>query len=196
MSYSLNDVFYLDQQFDLASPAVNTETGKTLDISSYIEPTPSSGSGTGLAIYKVHFDWSATTGNTVVGNDEKGSGRAAIIVGNIGFSGTTALAAMNDFTLSNSNANLVASQDFYGPQSGDSITAVGQATPGMAYEMEIQMPSTEVPFVAVRDTLNLVWGQSPAQAGTTTTNISVRLEVAKVKLSARIMNQLLRTQTA
>lgn len=196
MAYTLNDVFYLDQQFDLASPAVGTETGKTLDISSYIEPTPPSGSGTGLAIYKVHFDWSDTTGNSVVGNDEKSAGRAAIIVGNIGFSGTTALVAMNDFTLSNSNANLVASQDFYGPHYGDQVTGVGMATPGMAYEQEIQMPSTEVPFVAVRDTLNLVWGQNASQAGTTTTNISVRLEVAKVKLSARIMNQLLRTQTA
>ena len=196
MAYTLNDVFYLDLQFDLASPAVGTETGKTMDISSYIEPTPTSGSGSGLAIYKVHFDWSDTTGNSTVGNDEKGAGRAAIIVGDIGFSSATALVAMDDFTLSNSNQNLVASQDFYGPHYGDQVTAVGMATPGIAYEQEIQMPSTEVPFVAVRDTLNLVWGQNPSQAGTTTTNISVRLEVAKVKLSTKIMNQLLRTQTA
>jgi len=196
MAYTLNDVFYLDLQFDLASPAVNTETGKTMDISSYINPTPSSGQGVGLAIYKVHFDWSDTTGNSTVGNDEKGAGRAAIIVGDIGFSSATALVAMDDFTLSNSNQNLVASQDYYGPHYGDQVTAVGLATPGMAYEQEIQMPSTEVPFVAVRDTLNLVWGQNPSQAGTTTTNISVRLEVAKVKLSTKIMNQLLRTQTA
>lgn len=202
MAYSLNDVFYLDLQFDLASPAVGTETGKTMDISSYIEPTPKSGSGTALAIYKVHFDWSDTTGNSAVGNDEYGAGRAAIIVGNIGFGGTTALVAMDDFTLSNSNQNLVASQDFYGPGYGDVITAGTPSNfsyvraPGMAYEQEIQMPSIEVPFIAVRDKLNLVWGQNPSQAGTTTTNISVRLEVAQLKLSSRVMNQLLRTQTA
>ena len=194
MAYTLNDVFYLDLQFDLASPAVNTETGKPMDISSYINPTPSSGQGVGLAIYKVHFDWSDTTGNSTVGNDETGAGRAAIIVGDIGFSSATALVAMDDFTLSNSNQNLVASQDYYGPHYGDQVTAVGLATPGMAYEQEIQMPSTEVPFVAVRDTLNLVWGQA-LTAQTTTANSSVRLEVAQIKLGAAVLNQLLRTQT-
>jgi len=64
----------------------------------------------------------------------------------------------------------------------------------MVQELEIQMPSMQVPYVAVRDTLNLVWGQS-LTAQTTTANISVRLECAQIKLDAAVLNQLLRTQT-
>jgi len=191
MSYTVGSVFNLDLQFDLASPAVGTETGKTMDISSYIDPTPSTGSGVGLAIYKVHFDWSDTTGNSVVPQTEEGGGRAALIVGDIGYSGTTSIVAQNDFVLSNSNQNLVASQDFFGP-----LYMGGTASPGAVHEMEIQMPTIDVPFVAVRNALNLVWGQGSGHEGTTTTNISVRIECAKLKLSPKILNQLLRTQTA
>lgn len=191
MTYDLKNVFYIDQQFDIASgTAAGSETGKTLDISAYIDPVATNRStGVGLAIYKVHFDWSDTTGNTVIDDGEKGGGRAAVIVGDLGFTGTTATVAMNDFTLSNSNQNLIASQDFYGPLYGGA-----SASPGFASEMVIQMPSIEVPYVAVRDTLNLVWGQA-LTAQTTTANISVRLEVAQIKLGAAVLNQLLRTQT-
>jgi len=191
MAYDIKNVFYLDQQYDLASPAANTETGKTLDISAYIDPVAKGrAKGVGLAIYKVHFDWSNTTGNGVVSAIEEGGGRAALIVGDLGFTGTTALVAQPDFTLSNSNQNLVASQDFFGPLYGG-----GSASPGAVNEMEIQMPSIEVPYIAVRDTLNLVWGQSADTAGTTTTNVSVRLEVAQITLGSDVLNQLLRTQT-
>jgi hypothetical protein len=191
MAYDLKSVFYLDQQFDIASgTAAGSETGKTMDISAYIDPVAKGRrSGVGLAIYKVHFDWSDTTGNTTIDDGEKGGGRAAVIVGDLGYTGTTATVAQNDFTLSNSNQNLIASQDFFGPLYGGA-----SASPGMVQELEIQMPSTQVPYVAVRDTLNLVWGQA-LTAQTTTANISVRLECAQIKLDAAVLNQLLRTQT-
>ena len=194
MAYRLDDVFYLDQQFDLAtSTAAGSMTGKTLDVSAYIDPVATGKSkGIGLAVYKVHFDWSDTTGNKTISKTEEGGGRAALIVGNLGYSGTTSVTAAGDvvdFTASNSNQNLIASQDFYGPLYGG-----GSASPGMATEMEIQMPSTEVPYIVVRDTLNLIWAQS-LTAMTLVNNISIRLECAQIKLTAATLNQLLRTQT-
>ena len=55
MAYNMKDVFYLDTAID-----TGTSTGDglaTLDLSSYVDPIARGRSkGTGLAIYKVHFD--------------------------------------------------------------------------------------------------------------------------------------------
>jgi len=55
MAYNMKDVFYLD-----TSVTTGTSTGtiaQNLDLSSYVDPIARNKSrGTGLAIYKVHFD--------------------------------------------------------------------------------------------------------------------------------------------
>jgi hypothetical protein len=91
------------------------------------------------------------------------------------------------------NQNLIAAQDYFGPDYAEGGAGAGGG--GFVYENEILMPSKEVPYIAVRDTLNLVWGQS-AVAMKLTNNIAVRLECAQISLDGDVLNQLLRTQTA
>lgn len=188
MTYDLKSVFYLDTNFDIpAAQGAQTERGRTLDISAYIDPVSKGRAGAvGLAIYKVHFDWSETEGNAPVGPTEDGAGRAALLVGDYGYSNTTSDVIQEQLTLCVANQSLIAAQDYIGP---DYAGTAG------SYENEIMMPSTEVPYVVVRDTLNLVWGQG-ITASKLVNNISVRLECAQIKLGSDVVNQLLRTQTA
>jgi len=188
MTYDLKNVFYLDTNFDIpAAQGAQTERGRTLDISAYIDPVSKGRSGAvGLAIYKVHFDWSETEGNAPVGPTEASAGRASLLVGDFGYSNTTSDVVQEQLTLCVANQNLIAAQDYTGPKYG---------TTGGVYENEIMMPSKDVPYIAVRDTLNLVWGQGITPS-TLVNNIAVRLEVAQIKLGSDVVNQLLRTQTA
>jgi len=195
MAYDLKSVFYLDTNFDLpAAQAVDSERGRTLDISAYIDPVAKGRKkGVGLAIYKVHFDWSDTEGNGPVGSTEDGAGRAALLVGDYGYTNTTADVVQEQLTLCVANQNLIAAQDYFGPDYAEGGAGAGGG--GFAYENTIMMPSIEVPYIAVRDTLNLVWGQGQT-AGKLVNNISVRIECAQISLDGDVLNQLLRTQTA
>lgn len=195
MAYDLKSVFYLDTNFDIpAAQGADTERGRTLDISAYIDPVAKGRKkGVGLAIYKVHFDFSDTEGNTVTGPTEDGAGRAALLVGDYGYTNTTADVVQEQLTLCVANQNLIAAQDYFGPDYAEGGAGAGGG--GFVYENEILMPSKEVPYIAVRDTLNLVWGNS-AVAMRLTNNIAVRLECAQISLDNDVLNQLLRTQTA
>jgi hypothetical protein len=187
MTYDIKNVFYLDTNFDIpAAQAAGSERGRTLDISAYIDPVAKGrAKGVGLAIYKVHFDWSEEKGNGPVGPTEDSAGRAALVVGDMGFTNTPADVAQAELALCAANQNLVAGQDFFGP--------VYASTAGM-YENTILSPSIQVPYIAVRDTLNLVWGNG-ITPGELENNISVRLECAQISLGTDVLNQLLRTQT-
>jgi len=55
------------------------------------------------------------------------------------------------------------------------------------------MPSTDVPYVIVRDTIQLVGSISTATS--VSVDIRVRLECAQITLDMATLNQLLRTQT-
>jgi hypothetical protein len=187
MAYDLKSVFYLDTQFDLAaSTGANTETGITMDISAYIDPVATARStGTGLAIYKAHFDYGFSDGNSPMPSDETASARLACVVGDLGFTSGAGAVALNQNMLSTDNQNMIAAQDFY-PPSNTGFAGV--------YEGTVIQPSTDVPYIVVRDTINLVAGLGN-QATTNAMNVSVRLECAQVKLSGAVLNQLLRTQT-
>jgi hypothetical protein len=175
MTYDIKNVFYLDTNFDIpAAQAAVSERGRTLDISAYIDPVAKGrAKGVGLAIYKVHFDWSENKGNAPVGPTEAG------------YTNTPSDVDQAELAFCAANQNLVAGQDFFGP--------VYAGTAGM-YENEILSPSIEVPYIAVRDTLNLVWGNG-ITAGTLVNNLSVRIECAQISLGTDVLNQLLRTQT-
>ena len=187
MTYDIKNVFYLDTNFDIpAAQGAVTERGRTLDISAYIDPVAKGrAKGVGLAIYQVHFDWSEEKGNGPVGPTEASAGRAALLVGDFGYTNTPSDVSQAELAFCAANQNLVAGQDFFGAKYG---TTAG------VYENEILSPSTEVPYIAVRDTLNLVWGNG-ITASTLENNISVRLECAQISLGTDVLNQLLRTQT-
>jgi len=186
MAYDLKNVFYLDTQFDIAAGTVaNTETGITMDLSSYIDPVATNRStGVGLAVYKVHFDYGFSSGNAPMPANETAAARLACVVGDLQFTSGASAVVLDQNSLSADNQNLIGAQDFYPPQYAASSV----------YEGTVIMPSTEVPYIVVRDTINLIIGLGSANA-VNAMNVSVRLECAQVKLSGAVLNQLLRTQT-
>jgi len=190
MTYDIRNVFYLDAGTDI-SAALGTVaasvSGVTMDISSYIDPVATGRTtGVGLAVYRAHFSLGDTNNNGPIGNGQTGSGRMGVVVGDLGLTGAySVIAAPASFTLGNSNQNLIASKDFFAPK---------YSSYGGVYTNDNLSPSDEVPYVAVRDTLNLVWGAGDTViAGVM--HMSVRLECAQIKLTGAVLNQLLRTQT-
>jgi len=184
MAYTVKDVFYLDTSID-----TTTDTGdgaQTLDLSAYIDPIARGRQkGTGLAIYKVHFDVVDTGGNNPVLSTTTGQLRACILsnpgipsaaVGAGGF-------AVN--TLNASNSLIVAGSDyvFGGSAAGDPVQP----------QQKWLEPSEKVPYVVVRDSVLLAVVVGVAMGAAATVN--VRLECAQITLDQSTLNQLLRTQT-
>ncbi len=182
MAYNMKDVFYLD-----TSIATTTSAGDgiaTLDLSSYVDPIARGKSkGQGLAIYKVHWDVSTTADNSPVAAATTGTFRAGLI----SFSGLPSAAvggaAIASGTLNSGNDLMIAGFDFYAGG-----TAAGDPAPHTWLE-----PSADVPYVVVRDQVNLMVDISTAMSVAST--ISCRMECAVVTLDQSTLNQLLRTQT-
>ena len=75
MAYNMKDVFYLDTAIDTGTGTGNIAA--LLDLSSYVDPIARGRSkGTGLAIYKVHFDVCDDDGNSPVAAAATGQFRA------------------------------------------------------------------------------------------------------------------------
>jgi len=182
MAYNIKDVFFLD-----ASATTTTGAGDfctNLDISSYVQPVVRKGTKpTGLAIYKVHWDVADDASNDGIAPAVTGQFRAAI------FSDTGAPAfATGDGTFANDTINAgndlaVSVMDWWG----------GGTAAGDPHPMMWLMPSIEVPYVIVRDTIQLIGSISTATS--TSVNLRVRLECAQITLDMATLNQLLRTQT-
>ena len=179
MAYNMKDVFYLD-----TAVTTGTSTGtiaQQLDLSSYVDPIARGRTkGTGLAIYKVHFDISAADGNAPVAASVTGTFRAGLM----SLSGIPT----GSFTLADNQMNaasdlMVAGVNFYGGG-----TAAGAPAPHTFLE-----PSKEVPYVVVRDQVVLIADITTAMSSSAIVN--VRLECAQVTLDQATLNQLLRTQT-
>jgi hypothetical protein len=182
MAYNMKDVFYLDTAID-----TGTSTGDgiaTLDLSSYVDPIARGRSkGTGLAIYKVHFDICDDNGNDPVASTATGQFRAGLA----SLSGAPA-AAVGSASLSNNVLN--ASNDLMigGVDFAAGGTAAGDPAPNVFLE-----PSTEVPYVVVRD--QIILAISVITAMSAGASVKVRMECAQVTLDQATLNQLLRTQT-
>ena len=182
MAYNMKDVFYLDTEIN-----TTTSTGDgmaQLDLSSYVDPIARGRSkGTGLAIYKVHWDVYNAADNAPVPAASAGTFRAGII----SFSGLPAAAvgsaSLTPGTLKASNDLMISGFDFYG-----GATAAGDPAPHVFLE-----PSPEVPYIVVRDQVALMVDVSTAMTANST--INCRLECAIVQLDQSTLNQLLRTQT-
>jgi|TARA_R110002110_G_scaffold93713_1_gene243596 hypothetical protein len=182
MAYNMKDVFYLDTAID-----TGTTTGDgvaTLDLSSYVDPiSRGRAKGTGLAIYKVHFDICDDNGNDAVASAATGQFRAGLI----SFSGVPAAAvgsaSIANNTLNASNDLMIAGVNF----------AAGGTAAGDPPQFTFLEPSKDVPYVVVRDQVVLMISVITAMSAGA--SVKVRLECAQVTLDQSTLNQLLRTQT-
>ena len=179
MAYNMKDVFYLDTAID-----TGTSTGDglaTLDLSSYVDPIARGrAKGTGLAIYKVHFDICDDDGNSPVAAAATGQFRCGLLSQSGIPTGAFTLA---DNAMNASSDLMIAGVDF-----AAGGTAAGDPAPNTFLE-----PSPDVPYIVVRDQVVLVLDIITAMSAGA--SVKVRLECAQVTLDQATLNQLLRTQT-
>ena len=189
MAYNIKDVFYLSTSATIAS---GTSAGGSaqLDLSAYIDPIARGRQkGTGLAVYKVHWGMQPSADDSEPIDDaEVGTFTYGVIAGLGAGDNATGVINLADDALQMTNSLLVSSGMFLGPKS----QVANACTPTSMFN-EYLKPSTEVPYVIVRDNCCLVY-----QVGdqlTANMTISVRLECAQISLDQATLNQLLRTQT-
>jgi len=189
MAYNIKDVFYLSTS---ATIAASTAAGGSaqLDLSAYIDPIARGRTkGTGLAVYKIH--WSIQPDNddsSPIDDAEVGSCSFGLIAGLGAGDKATGVINMADNAFQMTNSLLIGSGSWYGPKSMVS----NASTPTTQFNYFLK-PSTEVPYVIVRDNCCLTYqvGDNLTSAQT----LSVRLECAQISLDQATLNQLLRTQT-
>ena len=178
----MKDVFYLDTSIQTTTSA--GDGSQNIDLSSSVDPIARGRSkGTGLAIYKVHFDFSNVADNAPVAAATTGTFRTGIISSPGQPSFAVGIGTIPAGTLVAGNDLMIAGANFYAGG-----TAAGDPAPAMFLE-----PSKDVPYVVVRDQVSLMVDVSTAMS--VNTLISVRLECAQVTLDQSTLNQLLRTQT-
>lgn len=177
MSYTLKDVFYLTTAVSTGT-AANTQAA-TLDLSSYIDPIARKGSkAQGLAVYRLSL--SARQGSGLVAKAEDGSTKVGMIAGLGAVAGTISI---SDNTLLTAGNDLcVMAYDYYGPATADSSLNGFNVS-----------PTSEVPYIVVRDSVNFICDTNDAFAATVT--FDCRMECAVITLDQATLNQLLRTQT-
>ena len=194
MAYNVKDVFFLDLDLTLpASGGAGAMQSTQLDLSAYIDPIARGRQkGTGLAIYKVHYDISGTTdGYRPVGLAETGSMRHGLIAGaGLGTqAGATFTGSANSPTAN--NPLTVYGADYYGPKS----TVANASVPGgETFTRTFVEPSKDVPYICVRDNVCAVAMYGDDDFGTLS-YVAYRLECAIVTLDQATLNQLIRTQT-
>jgi len=189
--YDVADVFYLDTNLSLGTDFdAGTQVSSVLDVSSYVNPIGMGRSKGGLAIYKVQFTWSDTSGNRPVVAAETSAFRAALLAG---YDTTQAAAAATDLAtnqLSGSNDLMIAGIDYWSPSA---TTAINNTHPPVGTGTPFMEPSTEVPYIVVRDSIGFVAVDSINT--TAAMKVGVRLSCAVITLNQATLNQLLRTQT-
>ena len=184
MAYNIKDTFFLDTQI-----TTTTSTGDgvaLLDLSAYIDPIARGKSkAVGLAVYKVHFDVADAGSNTPVAASSAGQFRA-VLMSNPGFpAGAVGSVSFTNDTINAANNLVIAGSDyaFGGTAAGD---------PSLPQQNWLK-PSTEVPYVVVRD--SVVLGISVLVAMGNSAILYCRMECAQITLDQSTLNQLLRTQT-
>jgi len=190
MAYNIKDVFYLDTSVTIASGTAAGGVGQ-LDLSAYIDPIARGrNKGTGLGIYKVHWNVMRSGDDSdPIDDAEVGEFSFGLLAGFGSGDIATGGANMGDTAFSNTNNLLISSGQFYGPKS-----QVANASSPMNWFPNIMVePSTEVPYVVVRDNVCLCYQLHTNM--TSNTHLSVRMEVAQITLDQATLNQLLRTQT-
>jgi len=190
MAYNIKDVFYLDTSATIAKTTAGGGSAQ-LDLSAYIDPIARGRTkGTGLAIYKAQFTVLVSEDSNELAPMDTEAGilnfslQAGAGLGDIATGGISSSAGAT--ASSNTNSLNIAAGNFYG----------GTSYPGAMSEMQMYLePSTEVPYVVVRDNVCLVYVVSTTKKFVTTSILSVRLLCAQISLDQATLNQLLRTQT-
>ena len=182
MAYNMKDVFYLDTALDTGTGTGNIAA--LLDLSSYVDPIARGRSkGTGLAIYKVHFDICDDDGNSPVAAAATGQFRAALLSLSGAPAAAVPSASLADNVMNASNDLMIAGVNF-----AAGGTAAGDPAPNVFLE-----PTADVPYVVVRD--QIILAISVITAMSAGASVKCRLECAQVTLDQATLNQLLRTQT-
>ena len=184
MAYDVKDVFYLDTSIDTGTSTGDGAQG--LDLSAYIDPIARGrNKGTGLAIYKVHFDVVDTGGNNPVVATTAGQLRTCVL-SNPGIPDTAVgSGSFTPNTMNASNSLVIAGSDYL-------FGGSGAGDPSLPQQKWLE-PSEKVPYVVVRDSVLLACIVGIAMGAAATVN--VRLECAQISLDQATLNQLLRTQT-
>lgn len=193
MAYNLKDVFYLGATHEYPHGTYGSagiEGNIPIDISAYVDPIAKGRTrGQGLAVYKVHYQVSGgDNGEPQLPTDE---GAAAFGL------------SVKPYATSGDNSGALESGDLT-PESDLAIflanfTSPASMVPGLGGGSNgtvILEPSTEVPYVCVRDTIFQIFESSIAMSSADSMFISYRLECAMISLDTATLNQLLRTQTA
>jgi len=191
MAYNLKDVFYIGATHEyLASTygSASIQGNIPIDISAYVDPIAKGrAKGQGLAIYKVHYQ---VSGDTAGGPQDGGDGGAVTF-------GLT----VKPYADSGDNSGELNSGDLM--VSSDLAIFLCQYNAPVTIPpyngmkgTELLQPSTEVPYVCVRDTIFQIIQSFVGLTSSDNLYISYRMECALVTLDTATLNQLLRTQTA
>jgi len=190
MAYNIKDVFYLSTQVQIAKTTAGAGSAQ-LDLSAYIDPIARGRSkGVGLGVYKVH--WAMTrydSASKPLDDAESGTVAFAMVAGaGVGDNATGAATALANDEFSMTNSLIVSSGQWLGAKSQVS----NASTPAVSFTEWVR-PSTEVPYVVVRDNICLQYmvGENFVDE----CRLSIRLECAQITLDQATLNQLLRTQT-
>ena len=190
MAYDLKSVFYLDTSATITKATAGAGSAQ-LDLSAFIDPIARGRTkGTGLAVYKAHFSITNIEDTNEIAPEPSETGvlayslQAGLGIGD-NATGAVSVPAGNTF-MGADNQLLVSAGNFYGAASAATSTPV---------PMDYIMPSTEVPYVIVRDNVCLVYNVATSQQFESNSKIAVRLECAQITLDQATLNQLLRTQT-
>ena len=189
MAYNIKDVFYLSTSAEVTKATAGVGSAQ-LDLSAYIDPIARGRTkGTGLAIYKVHVGiMDSGDKSKVIDDAEAGTFSYGLLAG-AGFGDlTTGNLTVADDGYAMTNSLLIHSGQFYGPKS-----QISNACTPVSMFNEVITPSTEVPYVVVRDNVCLTY--QVADNMTAATDLSIRMECAQISLDQATLNQLLRTQT-
>ena len=193
MTYNLKDVFYLGAQHEYPHGTYGSagiEGNIPIDVSAFVDPISKGKSrGQGLAIYKVHSQVSADEMGTKQIQTDEGAATFGLTVKPYNTSGDNSAALTAD-DLSPSSDLAVYLASYTSPAN----RVPGQGG-GQVPEVTL-MPSTDVPYVCVRDTIFQIFETSIGMSSADSYFVSYRLECAMITLDTATLNQLLRTQTA
>tara|TARA_R110000823_G_scaffold208986_1_gene339278 strand:- start:293 stop:871 length:579 start_codon:yes stop_codon:yes gene_type:complete len=191
MAYNVKDVFYLGGTAAITK-ATDGSGSAQLDLSAYIDPIARGRTkGTGLAVYKVHYSVMETETNRTAAAPAATAGimTMGLFAGaGLGDNATAGISigTNSDTTYGAANNLNISSATYYAPASYPGATAKVD---------QYLMPSTEVPYVIVRDNVCLIYTIDDTNTFSTNFSVSFRMECAQITLDQATLNQLLRTQT-
>ena len=191
MAYNVKDVFYLGGTAAITK-ATDGSGSAQLDLSAYIDPIARGRTkGTGLAVYKVYYSVMETETNRTAAAPAATAGimTMGLFAGaGLGDNATAGISIGTnaDTTYGAANNLNISSATYYAPASYPGATAKVD---------QYLMPSTEVPYVIVRDNVCLIYTIDDTNTFSTNFSVSFRMECAQITLDQATLNQLLRTQT-